>query len=138
MEKELIDLKSQLMEKSIQLDYRGMRLSELEKKLQETTPADDTENRVNHEDTNNLEKKLTRKSFELEVTQDQLKEVEANLTNAEKQVSALKAKIVLLEQSLELFQKVCIMLNYVYDLDSIQYHSYEWFLVTGTVSSWRN
>ena len=50
MEKKLIDLKSQLMEKAIQLDYRGMRLSELEKKLQETTPADDTENRVNHED----------------------------------------------------------------------------------------
>jgi len=96
------------MEKSIQLDYRGMRLAEMEMKLQGTTPVNGPESKVDHGDVNDLEKKLTRKSFELEVTQEQLKEVETNLSNAEKQVSALKAQVALLEQSLDLFQKVSI------------------------------
>ena len=94
------------MEKSIQLDYRGMRLAEMEKKLQETAPATTAEAQAADVDAENLDKKLTRKSFELEVTQEQLKQVEANLTSAEKQVAALQAKGVLLEQSLQLFQKV--------------------------------
>lgn len=105
LEQELSQLKSQLMEKSIQLDYRGMRLAEMEKKLQETAPATTAEAQAADVDAENLDKKLTRKSFELEVTQEQLKQVEANLTSAEKQVAALQAKGVLLEQSLQLFQK---------------------------------